>query len=72
MTSILSYDERYIVFNRHSKIIRKWTKIRYSGDDWYRIYRWIEGNTHGYWAVKGTLVYFKSIEDAVAFKLRWI
>lgn len=72
MTNRLSDDERYIIFSHQSKIIRKWTKIRYRDDNWYSIYRWIEGNTRDYWAVKGTLVYFKCIEDAMAFKLRWL
>lgn len=74
MTNRLSNDVRYIVFNDQPKIIRKWSNIRYmcdDCDDWYHIYRWIEKNTNGYWAIKGTMVYFKSIEDAVACKLRW-
>ena len=72
MTDRLSDDKRYIVFSHQPKIVRQWLKIRYRGDNWYSIYRWIERNTYGYWAVNGTMIYFKSIEDAMAFKLRWI
>jgi len=42
MTNRLSDDKRYIVFNHQPKIVRQWLKIRYRGDDWYPIYRWIE------------------------------
>ena len=76
----LSNHPNYVIYGKNSAKIRdNWMRVDCYGeiedrrvDNWNDVYRWIEDNIPGRWAVYGLVVYFENYEDALQFKLGFL